>query len=101
MSSTPTISCSSGPATVSEITCGFAPGYEARTTIEGGTTSGYSLIGSLNSESAPAIRMNPERTAANTGRSMKNFEMFMAVHSPASAGAPRFQAGAWPPAAAR
>src|SRR6185295_14612066 len=35
MSSTPTISCSSGAATVSEITFGLAPGYAARTTTEG------------------------------------------------------------------
>ena len=45
MSSTPLIACSSGDATVSAMTCGLAPGYMARTTTVGGTTSGYSLIG--------------------------------------------------------
>ena len=48
MFSTPLISCSSGAATVSAITFGFAPGYCARTTTVGGTTSGYSEIGSWN-----------------------------------------------------
>ena len=48
MSSTPLICCSSGDATVSAMTFGFAPGYVARTTTVGGTTCGYSLIGSLN-----------------------------------------------------
>ena len=40
------ISHSSGEATVSPITLGLAPGKSARTTTVGGTTSGYSLIGS-------------------------------------------------------
>jgi hypothetical protein len=39
MSSTPLIASSSGVATVSAITLGLAPGYTARTTTEGGTTS--------------------------------------------------------------
>src|SRR5689334_20591112 len=77
MSSTPTISCSSGAATVSEITFGLAPGYAACTTTEGGTTSGYSLTGRLNSEMAPAMRMKADRTEANTGLSMKKLENFM------------------------
>ena len=46
MFSVPLISCSSGAATVSAITLGLAPGYWARTTTVGGTTSGYSEIGS-------------------------------------------------------
>ena len=47
MPSTPFICCSSGEATVSAITFGLAPGNAARTTTVGGTTPGYSLIGSL------------------------------------------------------
>ena len=43
--STPLICSSSGVATVSEITRGFAPGNCARTTTCGGATSGYSEIG--------------------------------------------------------
>jgi hypothetical protein len=42
MFSTPLIASSSGVATVSAITLGLAPGYCARTTTDGGTTSGYS-----------------------------------------------------------
>ena len=46
MPSTPLICSSIGVATVSAITFGLAPGYCARTTTDGGTTSGYSEIGS-------------------------------------------------------
>src|SRR5882757_5661177 len=46
MFSTPLICSSSGAATASASARGLAPGYTARTTIDGGTTSGYSLIGS-------------------------------------------------------
>ncbi len=53
------------------MTLGFAPGYTARTTTVGGTTSGYSAIGSRNNAIAPAIVMKADRTAAKTGRSMK------------------------------
>ncbi len=77
MFSTPVIACSSGAATVSPMTFGLAPGKLARTTTVGGTTSGYSLIGSWNSEMAPAIRINSERTAAKIGRVIKNFEKFI------------------------
>src|SRR3546814_1099309 len=42
MSSTPLIDSSSGAATVSAMTLGLAPGYCARTTTVGGTTSGRS-----------------------------------------------------------
>src|SRR5882672_12340107 len=76
MSSTPTIACSSGAATVSAITFGFAPGYAARTTTEGGTTSGYSATGNWNNAIAPAMVMKADRTAAKTGRSMKKCESF-------------------------
>src|SRR5919204_407927 len=62
MLSTPLIACSSGDATVSAITFGFAPGYVARTTTVGGTTSGYSATGSLKSAMAPAIVMNAHRS---------------------------------------
>ena len=42
----------------------------------GGTTSGYSLIGSLKSASRPAMVMNAEMTPAKIGRSMKKFDNF-------------------------
>src|SRR3954470_16388329 len=77
MSSTPVIACSSGPATVSAITFGFAPGYTARTTTVGGTTSGYSEIGSDGIDIKPAIRISADSTPANTGLEMKNWERFM------------------------
>ncbi len=38
---------------------------------DGGTTCGYSLIGSLNIAIRPAIVMKVESTAAKIGRSMK------------------------------
>ena len=72
MFSTPVIACSSGAATVSPMTLGLAPGKLARTTTVGGTTSGYSLIGSWNNEMPPAIRMISDNTAAKIGRLMKN-----------------------------
>jgi len=62
------MACSKGEATVSPITLGLAPGKLARTTTVGGTTSGYSLIGSWNSEMAPPIRMISDSTAAKIGR---------------------------------
>src|SRR3982750_3374440 len=77
MSSTPVIACSSGPATVSAITFGFAPGYTARTTTVGGTTSGYSEIGNDGIDIKPAIRISADSTPANTGLEMKNWERFM------------------------
>src|SRR4051812_22073656 len=78
MPSTPLICCSSGPATVSAITFGFAPGYAVRTTTVGGTTLGYSLIGNWKRASPPPATISSERTAAKIGRSMKNREKFMA-----------------------
>ena len=77
MFSTPLICSSSGEATVSAITFGLAPGYCACTTTEGGTTSGYSEIGSLKSEITPASRIRTDSTPAKIGRSMKNLDMFM------------------------
>src|SRR4030095_6839676 len=74
MSSTPLIASSSGVATVSAMTFGLAPGYTVRTTTEGGTTSGYSLIGSSGIAISPAAKITIESTAAKIGRSMKNFE---------------------------
>src|SRR5690606_23083035 len=72
---------SSGAATVSAMTLGFAPGYWARTTTEGGTTSGYSEMGSWNTANAPASRIRTDSTPAKMGRSIKNLEMFMRVLS--------------------
>jgi hypothetical protein len=66
-----------GVATVSTMTLGFAPGKVARTTTDGGTTSGYSEIGIAKSESRPPMKMSIERTPAKIGRSMKNLERFM------------------------
>src|SRR5437868_11433553 len=79
MPSTPLIDSSSGVATVSAITLGLAPGYWARTTTEGGATSGYSEIGSPRSAIRPAISISSDSTPAKIGRSMKNLERFMSV----------------------
>ena len=76
MFSTPFICCSSGAATVSAITFGLAPGNAARTITVGGTTEGYSLIGSLRRARAPATTIAAERTAAKIGRVMKKDENF-------------------------
>src|SRR5579862_3656118 len=78
MFSVPLICSSSGEATVSAITLGLAPGNCAFTTTVGGTTSGYSEIGSWNSVTAPARKMSSEITPAKIGRSMKNLDRFMA-----------------------
>src|SRR5882724_7799656 len=78
MPSTPLICSSIGAATVSAITFGLAPGYCARTTTEGGTTSGYSEIGITRSASRPATKMSTDSTPAKIGRSMKNLDRFMA-----------------------
>src|SRR5579872_4504040 len=77
MSSTPLMASSIGVATVSATTLGLAPGYWARTTTEGGTTSGYSEIGRAPRASRPAMKMSTDRTPAKIGRSTKNLEMFM------------------------
>src|SRR5690606_1585884 len=77
MSSTPLIASSSGVATVSAITLGLAPGYTAVTTTDGGTTSGYSPIGSSGIEISPAAKITIDSTAAKIGRSMKNLEKSM------------------------
>ncbi len=79
MFSTPLICSSSGAATASARARGLAPGYAARTTIEGGTTSGYSLIGSVKMEIAPATKMTIESAAAKIGRSMKKREKRMSA----------------------
>src|SRR6478735_7826788 len=77
MPSTPLIASSSGVATVSAITFGLAPGYTVRTTTDGGTTSGYSLIGSSGIAIRPAAKITIDSTAAKIGRSMKNLEKSM------------------------
>src|SRR3546814_19724797 len=66
-----------GVATVAAMTFGLAPGYWARTTTDGGTTSGYSEIGSARRASRPETKMSIDRTPAKIGRSMKNLERFM------------------------
>src|SRR5882762_10150063 len=77
MPSTPLICSSIGVATVSAMTLGFAPGYCARTTTDGGTTSGYSEIGIARSASRPATKMSTDSTPAKIGRSMKNLDGFI------------------------
>src|SRR6266567_2082241 len=49
----------------------------AETTMVGGTTSGYSLMGSLNIEIKPTRKMRVEITPAKIGRRMKKFEKFI------------------------
>ena len=78
MSSTPLICSSRGDATVSPMVSGLAPGKTARTSTVGGTTSGYSLMGSTRSDRRPPTVMTIEITQAKIGRSMKNREMFTA-----------------------
>src|SRR3982751_2538526 len=96
MPSTPLIDSSSGVATVSAITFGFAPGYWARTTTEGGATSGYSEIGSPRSAIRPAISISSESTPAKIGRSMKNLDRFIAfLPEPGSGLGVRHALGLW------
>jgi hypothetical protein len=68
--------CSSGEATVSAMVFGFAPGYVAVTMTVGGTTSGYSEIGSWKREIAPRMKIRSDKTPAKMGRVMKNEEKF-------------------------
>jgi hypothetical protein len=90
MPSTPLICSSMGVATVSAMTFGFAPGYCARTTTDGGTTSGYSEIGIARSASKPATKMSTDSTPAKIGRSMKNLDRFTAC-SPRSVAPARLE----------
>jgi hypothetical protein len=78
MFSTPLICSSSGVATASDSTRGLAPGYMARTTTDGGTTSGYSLTGSDSIAIRPAMKITIDSTAAKIGRSMKKRDSRMA-----------------------
>src|SRR5260370_41895834 len=64
ISSTPFICSSRGDATLAAITFGFAPGYDALTTTEGGTISGCSEVGSLNIEITPPSKIRTDSTAA-------------------------------------
>ena len=79
MFSVPLICSSSGVATVSAMVAGLAPGNWAVTTTEGGTTSGYSEIGSCSMAIRPARNKATEITPAKIGRSMKNFDRFTLV----------------------
>src|SRR5678815_2467505 len=79
MPSTPLMLSSIGVATVSAITFGLAPGYCARTTTEGGATSGYSEIGITRSASRPATKISTDMTPAKIGRSMKKRDRFISV----------------------
>src|SRR5262245_48703267 len=79
MPSTPLIASSMGVATVSAITLGLAPGYCARTTTDGGTTSGYSETGITRRASRPDRKISTDSTPAKIGRSMTNLDRFMAL----------------------
>src|SRR5690349_16559310 len=79
MLSVPLICSSSGVATVSAMVLGLAPGNCAVTTTDGGTTSGYSEIGSCSMAISPARNKAMEITPAKIGRSMKNFDRFTCV----------------------
>src|SRR5580698_3316836 len=82
MFSVPLICSSSGVATVSATVSGLAPGKSAVTTTDGGTTSGYSEIGSCVIEIRPARKMATEMTPAKIGRSIKNRDKFIVVIPP-------------------
>ncbi|MNU02473.1 hypothetical protein D3C72_2461900 [compost metagenome] len=56
---------------------GLAPGYWARTTTEGGATSGYSETGSARKAIRPARKISTDSTPAKIGRSMKKRERFI------------------------
>ena len=56
---------------------GVAPGYVAFTTMVGGTTSGYSAMGSRNIAMSPITKIAMESTPAKIGRLMKKLEKFM------------------------
>src|SRR4029078_13349919 len=90
MSSTPLIASSSGVATVSAITFGFAPGETVHTATDGGTPSGYSPTGSSGIAIRPAAKITIESTAAKIGRSMKNLEKSMGSVLRHAGGVPRF-----------
>src|SRR5476651_2769497 len=79
MFSTPLICSSGGAATVSAMIFGLAPGYCARTTTDGGTTSGYSEIGNRKIEIRPATKIMIDKTAAKIGLSTKKREMFIVL----------------------
>src|ERR1700730_8924345 len=74
MFSVPLICSSSGVATVSATVSGLAPGNNAVTTTDGGTTSGYSEIGNCVIAIRPARKLPTEMTPAKIGRSMKNLD---------------------------
>ncbi len=84
MFSTPVMDASSGAATVSAISRGFAPGYVARTCTLGGTTSGYSLTGKSGIAINPTTKMMMDSTAAKIGLSTKKRAKFMMAGSPRS-----------------
>src|SRR6202000_1400141 len=78
MPSAPLICSSRGVATVAAMVLGSAPGNIAFTTTEGGTTSGYSEIGSACIAISPARNIMTEITPAKIGRSTKNLDRDMA-----------------------
>ncbi|OPZ73943.1 MAG: hypothetical protein BWY82_00929 [Verrucomicrobia bacterium ADurb.Bin474] len=68
------MTCSSGEDTAEATTSAVAPGYTALTLTSGGRISGYWATGRVIIEIVPKRTITMERTDANTGRSMKNFE---------------------------
>src|SRR3989344_525266 len=93
MPSTPLMDSSSGVATVSAITLGLAPGYCARTTTEGGATSGYSEMGRPRNAISPPRKMSTDSTPAKMGRSMKKRDRFMDANSSGRSGSGRWRLG--------
>ena len=93
MFSVPLICSSSGDATVSAITLGLAPGNCAFTTTVGGTTSGYSEIGSWKTEAqleerAQRLRESNRLDGVLLTRSEEGMSLFDAsghLHVPAQA----------------
>src|SRR5262249_23243938 len=79
MFSTPLICSSSGVATVFATVSGLAPGNNAVTTTDGGTTSGYSEIGNCGIAIRPARKIAIDMTPAKIGRWIKDFDNDMVV----------------------
>src|SRR5207237_4001686 len=79
MFSTPLICCSIGVTTVEATTSALAPGYCPVTLMTGGAISGYCAIGRRKNATPPTMMKTIETTAAKIGRSMKKWEMRIAL----------------------
>src|SRR3989441_10737296 len=76
--STPDNCSSMGAATVRDSVSALAPGYEVVISTVGGAISGYWETASSLAATRPARTMMIAMTAANTGRWMKNFDIYPA-----------------------